>query len=282
MISELAQGGLEVKHLCETLGVSRNAYYAWRQSPSNLHQQQDQRLQPMVQNIFLQHRRRYGARRITKELHDLGETCSRWKTRKIMDQMGLHAIQPRSFKPRTTQSKHTLGYSPNLLLQGIEITQMNQVWVGDITYIPLSNQFAYMATLMDLFSRKIIGWSLDLNMEEMLVIDTLSQAIKARQPTPNLIHHTDRGGQYASKKYRKILDRADMKQSMSRAGDCYDNAFMESCFGTVKTELEMTAYGSIKQANTEIREYINYYNALRRHSAIDYQSPTSFEDSHNH
>lgn len=206
----------------------------------------------------------------------MGETCSRSKARKIMGQMGLNAIQPRSFKPRTTESKHRLGYSPNLLLEGFELKQINQVWVGDITYIPLTNKFAYMAMLMDLFSRKIVGWSLDLNMAESLVTASLNQAIKARQPQ-TLIHHTDRGGQYAGTKYRKILARARMRQSMSRAGDCYDNAFMESCFGTIKTELEMTSYGSLEEANQEIAEYINYYNVLRRHSSIDYQSPTSFE-----
>ena len=231
----------------------------------------------MVQDIFIQHRRRYGARRIAKELQDQGESCSRAKARKIMDQMGLAAIQPRSFKPRTTNSRHTLGYSPNLLIDGIDVARVNQVWVGDITYIPLPGTFAYLAMLMDLFSRKIVGWSLKLTMEESLVIAALKQAIKARQPLPDLIHHTDRGGQYASNRYRQILRRAQMQQSMSRAGDCYDNAFMESCFGTIKTELEMTCYESFEQALQEIREYINYYNTIRRHSAIDYQSPTSFE-----
>ena len=231
----------------------------------------------MVQDIFIQHRRRYGARRIAKELKDQGESCSRSKARKIMGQMGLVAIQPRSFKPRTTNSRHTLGYSPNLLIDGIDVAWVNQVWVGDITYIPLLGTFAYLAMLMDLFSRKIVGWSLDLKMEETLVIAALKKAIQARQPLPNLIHHTDRGGQYASNKYRAILQRAQMQQSMSRAGDCYDNAFMESCFGTVKTELEMTCYDSFEQALQELREYINYYNSIRRHSAIDYQSPTCFE-----
>ena len=199
-----------------------------------------------------------------------------------MAQTGLVAIQPKSFKPRTTESRHRLGYSPNLLLEGIDIERINQVWVGDITYIPLPKAFAYLAILMDLYSRKIIGWSLDLNMEEPLVIAALRQAIKARQPECGLVHHTDRGGQYAGKKYRKILARPKMLQSMSRAGDCYDNAFMESCFGTIKTELEMTTYDSFEQALKEIREYINYYNVLRRHSAIDYLSPTSFENTLDH
>jgi transposase InsO family protein len=231
----------------------------------------------MVQDIFFQHRRRYGARRIAIELGDRGESCSRAKARKIMDQTGLVAIQPRSFKPRTTESKHKLGYSPNLLLEGIELQKINQVWVGDITYIPLPGKFAYLAMLMDLFSRKIIGWSLEMSMTEPLVMAALHQAIGTRLSSPGLIHHTDRGGQYASKKYRQVLERAAMLQSMSRAGDCYDNAFMESCFGTIKTELEMTSYESLNQANQEIREYINYYNVMRRHSAIDYLSPTSYE-----
>ena len=194
-----------------------------------------------------------------------------------MAQTGLVAIQPKSFKPRTTESRHKLGYSPNLLLEGVEVEQINQVWVGDITYIPLPTTFAYLATLMDLYSRKIIGWSLDLNMEEPLVIAAIRQAIKARQPTKGLIHHTDRGGQYAGKKYRKILARPGMLQSMSRAGDCYDNAFMESCFGTIKTELEMTDYQSRGQARKEVARYILYYNFERRHSGIDYCKPAQFE-----
>jgi putative transposase len=266
-----------VTHLCETLNVHRNGYYQWIDATENLYEQRDSKLTPMVQDIFFQHRRRYGARRIAIELGDRGESCSRAKARKIMDQRGLVAIQPRSFKPRTTESKHKLGYSPNLLLEGIELVKINQVWVGDITYIPLPNTFAYLAMLMDLFSRKIIGWSLEMSMTEPLVMAALRQAIQARQPSPGLIHHTDRGGQYAGKKYRKSLERAAVLQSMSRAGDCYDNAFMESCFGTIKTELEMTTYDSLELANQEIREYINYYNVMRRHSAIDYLSPTSFE-----
>jgi len=273
----MQQDGFEVTHLCDALNVHRNGYYQWTVSMENIHQKQDLRLAPMVQDIFFQHRRRYGARRISIELKDRGESCSRAKARKIMKQTGLVAIQPKSFKPRTTESRHRLGYSPNLLLEGIEVEKVNQVWVGDITYIPLPITFAYLAMLMDLYTRKIIGWSLNLNMEEPLVIASLKQAIKARQPSPGLIHHTDRGGQYAGKKYRKIISRSEMLQSMSRAGDCYDNAFMESCFGTIKTELEMTTYDSFENAMKDINEYINYYNVMRRHSAIDYLSPASFE-----
>ena len=277
MILRLTENEFEVTELCNMFEVSRSAFYGWLNASPNTYQQQDTELQPMVQDIFQQHRRRYGARRISAELQSQGKSCSRSKARKIMDQTGLVAIQPKSFKPRTTDSKHKLGYSPNLLLGGIEIDRLNQVWVGDITYISLLGKFAYLALLMDLHSRKIVGWSLETTLMQRLVISTLKAAIKQRQPIPGLIHHTDRGGQYAGNEYRQILKRAGMQQSMSRAGDCYDNAFMESCFGTIKTELEITTYTSLEEALKEIQEYINYYNNQRRHSSIDYLSPNSFE-----
>ena len=249
----------------------------WKNSTVHANQSEREHLKAKIHEIFILHRRRYGARRIVHELRSLGVTCSRSKTRKIMEEMELVAIQPRSFKPRTTNSRHGLGYSPNLLLEGIELCRINHVWVGDITYIPLKTQFAYLSILMDLFSRKIVGWTLELTMTEELVMATLKSAIVSRQPSPRLVHHTDRGGQYASKQYRALLSRGQMQQSMSRAGDCYDNAFMESCFGTMKTELEMSSFDHCEQAREEVREYINYYNAARRHSSLEYQSPTSFE-----
>mgnify|MGYP002623710947 CR=1 FL=1 len=273
----LAEDTFEVTQLCEVLEISRSSYYRWKNAQPNLYQQQDQQLQPMVNDIFQQHKRRYGARRIARELQQRGISCSRGKARKIMAQTNLTAIQPKSFKPRTTDSRHALGYNVNLLVDGIDVKRINQLWVGDITYLSLPGRFAYLAMLMDRFSRKIVGWSLDLRMEAALVIQTLQQAIRLRQPRPGLIHHSDRGGQYAATAYRKILHRAGIQQSMSRAGDCYDNAFMESCFGTIKTELEVTSYPSLPEARQEIEEYINYYNTLRRHSSIDYQSPNRFE-----
>ena len=273
----MVQDGFDVHHTCLTLGVSRSAYYVWQCGVPSENTTKHQSLKPLVFDIFKQNRRRYGARRIATEMKELGKPCSRGKVRKIMVEMELHAIQPRSFKPRTTNSRHTLGYSPNLLLAGVAVTQANQVWVGDITYIPLTSQFAYLAVLMDRYSRKIVGWCIELSMDENLVITAFKQAIKARQPSPQLIHHTDRGGQYAAKEYRKLLARAQMQQSMSRAGDCYDNAYMESCFGTIKTELEIKSYDCISQARQEISEYINYYNTLRRHSSLDNLSPNRFE-----
>ena len=259
------------------LALSRSAFYEWKNKQLHWGHTNREALAIRVREIFVEHRRRYGARRIVHELRSIGVTCSRSKVSKIMGEMDLVAIQPRSFKPKTTSSRHRLGYSPNLLLSGIELTRIDHVWVGDITYIPLRNGFAYLSTLMDLFSRKIVGWSLELTMTEELVMATLKKAIASRQPSPSLVHHTDRGGQYASKKYRALLSRGQMQQSMSRAGDCYDNAFMESCFGTMKTELEMSGFDTCEHAHQEIREYINYYNSIRRHSSLEYQSPTNFE-----
>ena len=277
MIAQLQQGGFEVQQLCEVLDVSRAAYYQWCSAAESPRACADRALAPLVRRVFQQHRRRYGARRIAIELQSLGHSCSRAKARKLLDQMQLVAIQPKSFKPRTTESRHRLGYSPNLLLEGVEVTACNQVWVGDITSIGLTRQVAYLAMLMDLHSRRIVGWSLELDMTESLVLAALQQAIKARQPRPQWIHHTNRGGQYAATHYRAVLARAQTRQSMSRAGDCYDNAFMESCFGTIKTELELSNYATFEIAQREIQEYVNYYNTIRRHSSLDYQSPTSFE-----
>jgi transposase InsO family protein len=192
--------------------------------------------------------------------------------------MGLVAIQPKSFKPRTTDSRHALGYSPNLLVDASPPDGVNQLWVGDITYVPLvGGEFLYLAMLMDRFSRRIVGWDLQDHMRQSLVLAALRDAIATRRPKPGLIHHTDRGGQYAGAEYRRVLARAGMPQSMSRAENCYDNAFMESCFGTLKTELEMKPYPNEHPARKEIPDYIRYYNTRRRHSALGYLTPEAYE-----
>jgi len=267
-----------VSVLCETLHVSRSAYYAWRKDECGKRRSEDNHLKPMIRSIFWNHKRRYGARRIAIALAARGECCGRRRVRRLLDEMDLVAIQPRSFKPRTTDSRHTLGYSPNVLIGARPPDGPNQLWVGDITYVPVvGGEFVYLAMLMDRFSRRIIGWDLQESMEEILVLTALQAAIVSRRPKPGLVHHTDRGGQYAGVKYRNMLARARMVQSMSRAKDCYDNAFMESCFGTIKTELEMTEYKNYPEASRAIRSYLNYYNFERKHSSIGYQTPFQFE-----
>lgn len=232
----------------------------------------------VVMDGFWRHRRRYGARRVVEELRDSGITACRRTVAKIMKNQGLLAIQPKSFKPKTTESRHRLGYNPNLLLDDFQLTRINQLWVADITYIPLEGKrFAYLAMLMDRFSRRLIGWHLDTTMTEEIVLASVTRAISSGRPTGNLIHHSDRGGQYAGKRFRAVLRRAGVRQSMSRAADCYDNAFMESCFGTIKNELEMVEYESMSQSDRQLAAYFAYYNNDRKHSSIGYRTPAQFE-----
>lgn len=278
VIDQLEQEDLPVALLCETLGVSRSAYYAWRQDILCQRERDDSRLMPKIRSIFQEHKRRYGARRISEELTARQEPCGRRRVGRLMDRLGLVAIQPRSFKPRTTDSRHKLGYSPNLLMDATPPDGINQLWVGDITYVPLAGgDFLYLAVLMDRYSRCIVGWDLQDHLREPLVLAALRAAIARRGPPPGVIHHTDRGGQYAGAEYRQMLARAGMPQSMSRADDCYDNAFMESYFGTLKTELAMKPYENDGLARKEVPAYIRYYNTRRRHSALGYLTPEDFE-----
>ena len=272
-----------VAEVCQILEVNRTSYYAWQASEPTVFEEQDAELAPLIRVIFKKHCRRYGARRIASELRDMGKACSAKKVSKVMKTLGLRAIQPKSFVPKTTQSNHRLGYSPNLLMDMSTLNKTNRAWAGDITYIPLVGEvYAYLAVLMDLFSRRIVGWKLQANMTESLVLAALRQALKQRQPPVRLLHHTDRGGQYAGNQYRQVLKRAKMRQSMSRPDNCYDNSFMESCFGKIKSELEMTEYNSTQQANKEIAKYIRYYNFDRKHSALEYLTPVQFEQFNNH
>ena len=232
----------------------------------------------LIRALFWKHRRRYGARRLASELADLGIECGRRRVARLLKEQGLRAIQPKSFVPKTTNSRHSLGYSPNLVCETKIPEKINELWVGDITYIPLhGGAFCYLAMLMDRYSRYLVGWHLDETMTDRLVITALRMAIHDRQPPVGLIHHTDRGGQYASGRYRALLHRAGFRQSMNRADNCYDNAFMESCFGTIKTELEMTEYENHRIATGEIAEYVDYYNQQRKHSSLGYLTPHQFE-----
>jgi len=278
MIEQLKKEGFSVNMICDTLEINRSGYYAYEAKKECQRAQEDKQLMALIQTTFWKHKRRYGTRRITSELKDMGQFCGRKRVSRLMKKMGLKAIQPKSFVPKTTDSNHNLGYAPNLLLDWGKPTAVNQIRVGDISYIPLKTRnFIFLSVLIDLYSRRIVGWALSESMKEELVITTLRDAICNRQPLPGLILHSDRGGQYAGKKYRSILKRARMKQSMSRAENCYDNAFMESCFSTIKRELEMTSYESIATARKELRTYFLYYNTMRKHSSLNYLTPEKFE-----
>jgi transposase InsO family protein len=279
-IEQIAIGeNFPVAHICEVLSVSRSGFYAWQCRGLSARDERDEELMPLVREIFYRHRRRYGARRIVRDLRARGEPCGVVKVAKLLEKQGLRAIQPKSYRPRTTNSRHRLGYSPNLLRDRAMPTRIDEVWVGDITYIPLAGgRFGYLSVLMDLYSRRIVGWEYQESMTEALVLASLRKAIRLRQPPRGLIHHSDRGGQYASTEYRNVLRRSEIKQSMSDAESCYDNAFMESCFGTLKTELELSEFEDSLEAVRELSEYVSYYNRDRRHSSLGYVSPIEFED----
>jgi transposase InsO family protein len=266
--------------ICDVLDIHRSGYYQWNSQETSASDVADQALIPKVNAIFNAHKRRYGSRRIVATLADEHEHVGRKRVAKIMKIQGLKAIQPKSFKPKGTQSRHRLGYSPNLLLDADAVSQCNRLWVGDITYIHIKEiGFGYLSILMDRYSRRIVGWMLGSDLTDALVLETIRMSIANRQPKQGLMHHSDRGSQYAAKSYRAVLKRAGMIQSMSRAGNCYDNAFMESCFGTLKTELEMVEYTNMRIATNEISQFIDYYNTKRKHSSLGYLTPSQFESN---
>lgn len=235
-----------------------------------------------LRSSFLQHRSRYGSRRLAPELREAGFTPGRHRTRRLMREEGLRAIQPRSFVPRTTDSRQTRKPSPNLLLEReVLATGPNQVLVGDITYVPLGGgKWAYLATWLDLFARKLAGWHLDTHMRAEIVLEALKKAEGRRCLGKGAIVHSDQGSQYASAKFRKHLAKQGYEQSMSRKGDCYDNAFAESFFSRLKGELLQDGiFDTFDDAFTEIFNYIEcYYNSKRRHSALGYLCPDKFEE----
>jgi transposase InsO family protein len=262
------------------LEVSRSGYYAWRNGQTHQPNQKNKKMEQKIITTFQEHKRRYGSRRISKALQLAGEKLSRYKAGRILNKHGLKAIQPRSFVPKTTDSRHAYKISPNLLLEAAMPQKPNEIWVGDITFIPIAGgNWAYLAGWMDLFSRKIIGWHLDDNMQETLITAAFKKALNSRKIGKGLIVHSDRGGQYAGNVFRKMIADNKMLQSMSRADNPYDNAFMESCFSRFKAELlQGGIFETMEDARTEIFEYIEmYYNTIRLHSSLNYQSPGAFE-----
>jgi putative transposase len=263
--------------------VSRTAYYRYCRGETYQPTADKKEQLGAVGKVFWQHKRRYGQRRLLIELREQGYTIGRHRVRGLMQQQGLVAIQPKSFVPRTTDSRHGKRICANLLLGQALPTAPNQVWVSDITYLPLTDgRWAYLGSWMDLHSRMIVGWKVDENREDALIINALKQCLSNKQPAPGLIAHSDRGGQYVSDELRELMDSYKIRQSMSRADDPYDNAFAESFWSRFKAEvLEGGAFLDIEDAQTEIFDYIEiYYNRVRRHSALGYRSPLNFESQY--
>lgn len=267
-----------ISELCENLDVSRSGYHKWRNSSPSQRQRDDERLQAEIRAIHHQSRGRYGSPRVHAELRAQGERVSRKRVARLMGENGLKGHSRRRFR-RTTDSTHRHPVAPNLLAQNFSAATPNQAWVGDITYVWTLEGWAYLAVLLDLCSRRVVGWSLRRTLSAELAVGALRRALCTRRGVRGLVHHTDRGSQYASRAYRRVLDEHGLRQSMSGAENCYDNAVAESFFATLKKELvHRCVFATRTEAYDAIGDYIeNFYNAKRRHSAIGYATPVEHE-----
>ncbi len=268
--------------MCLCLGVNRSCYYSWCSSKSSTRALDNKRISEEIKIIFSSSRNSYGTRRIKFSLSRLNFYVSRRRIGRLMQQMNLYPKSKRKFKV-TTHSKHNYPIAENLLNRRFAVNAPDSCYVGDITYIHTQEGWLYLAVVIDLFSRKVVGWSMADHMRAQLVNSALLMAIWKRKPKRGLLSHSDRGCQYASISHRSILKEHGIKQSMSRKGNCWDNAVSESFFHTLKTELvHHVKYKTKEQAKQSIFEFIEvFYNRLRMHSTNDYLSPVEFEQTHN-
>jgi transposase InsO family protein len=269
----------EVGLMCKTLEVSRSGFYAWLGRGESNRAREDRRLTALIRDIFAESRRIYGVPRVHQTLRHRGVRCSRKRVARLMRRAGLRSKVKRRFRVKTTDSKHGLPIAPDRLGQDFNAHATNEVWLSDITYIPTDEGWLYLASIMDLFSRKIVGWAMDETLHASIAVNALRMAIEQRQPSPGLTHHSDRGVQYAATEFRAVLDAHGLVASMSRTGNCYDNAMKESFFHTLKTELvNHEQYRTRAEARASVFEYIEaFYNRQRLHSALEYLSPVDFE-----
>ena len=269
-----------VQTLCNTMQVSRSSFYTYQAGETYVQNDTRKDRSVLVKEMFNKHQKRYGSRRIMKSLQYQNVPIGRYQVRSLMKEQGLKALQPKSFVPKTTNSKHRLGYAPNVLGEIGLPRAPNRVYVGDITYLPTTyGQWLYLNVWIDLYSRLVVGWKVDDNMEDTLVIDSLNQAVHKRSPLSGLIVHSDRGGQYASYNFKALFTHTGYIQSMSGADNPYDNAHAESFFSRFKAELiQKGAFQSKEDAVTEIFNYIEmYHNTLRIHSSLGYVAPATYE-----
>ena len=265
--------------LCDVLGVSPAGYYAWRSRSESRRSAANRDLVDDIRRVHRDTRGRYGSPRIHVELKAQGRGASRGRIERLMRRHGIRAIMARPRRVRTTDSRHDLPIAPNLLDRNFIAAAPNKIWLADITYIETDQGWLYLATVMDLYSRRIVGWAMEDHLRADLPLTALRMAIAVQRPGAGLIHHSDRGVQYASTQYRNVMQSAGLRASMSRKADCYDNAPMESFFHTLKTELvHHRHYATREDARRDIFAYIEgFYNRTRRHSAIGYISPIEME-----
>lgn len=271
----------KVARLCRALSVSKSGYYAWRKRAPSARARSDGEVLTRIRDAHTGSRRTYGSPRIHAELRAEGTRCSRKRVARLMREAGLSARRPRR-AVRTTDSRHDRPVAPNLLGRDFSAPAPDLRWAADITYIPTAEGWLYLAVILDLFSRRVVGHAAAATLATSLVVEALLLARGRRLPGAGLLHHSDRGSQYASEEYRARLAEAGAQASMSRRGDCYDNAAVESFFGTLKTELvHGRRYATRAEARSDIFEYIEvFYNRERRHSALGYLSPADYEARH--
>jgi transposase InsO family protein len=269
--------------MCEVLEVSPSGFYDWLERVPSVRATRHADLAAQVKRAFQASRETYGSPRITRELTHQGIPVCRNTVAKLMQEAGLAGRTPRRFVPRTTDSSHAHAIAPNQLDRQFEPGCGHPAWVSDITYIPTQQGWLYLAAVMDLRTRRIVGWAMADHMRVELVLDALHMALGRVGPQDGLVHHSDRGVQYACGEYRKLLEARGITCSMSRTGNCYDNAVMESFWATLKIEaVYRQDYATREQARQDIFEYIEvFYNRTRRHSALGYLSPEAFEASLN-
>jgi putative transposase len=271
-------GRFPVAALCRALQVAKSGYYAWcRREPSARHRD-DETITQRIRQRFEASRQTYGSPRILRDLREEGIACGKHRVAKLMKQAGLCARLPRRFQV-TTDSKHALPVAKNLLGQDFTASRADERWAADITYLWTGEGWLYLAVVLDLFSRRIVGWSMQASLHKELVLGALAMALGQRRPDSALLHHSDRGSQYASTDYQTQLEEAQIACSMSRRGNCFDNAVVESFFGTLKQELvNRCRFTTREVAGQEVFEYIEvWYNRQRRHSSLGYVSPAAFE-----
>lgn len=269
------QGSLSVERMCQVAVVSRAGYYRSLQEHSPV--EEEMLVRSTMQQIVVEHRRRYGYRRVWKELRDRGMVVNYKRVLRLMREDNLLAVQRKQFVV-TTDSNHTLEIAVNLARR-MKLTGVNQLWVADITYIQVWREFVFLAVVLDAYSRKVVGWELSGSLSSGLALRALEKAIAERQPPPGLVHHSDRGAQYACREYVALLEKHQMVASMSRPGNPYDNARCERFMQTLKREeIYASAYRDMEHLRTNIEDFIErYYNKKRLHSALGYLSPEKFE-----
>ncbi len=267
-----------MKRMCRVLSVSESGYYGWRKREPSQRQRENERLTEQIRQAFQQGRQVYGSPRVHAHLRAQGIGCGKHRVARLMRQAGLQAVQKRR-RVRTTDSQHSDPVAPNLLQRDFTAPAPNRKWLTDLTAIWTSQGWLYLAVVLDVYSRLIVGWAMAPHRQESLVEAALWMALNRRRPVEELLHHSDRGSQYSSLAYQSVLAQFQIQVSMSRKGDCYDNAMMESFFGSLKTEcVHRCAYQSHLEARLSIFEWIEvFYNRQRRHSSLAYLSPVAYE-----